>query len=545
MRLLAALTAFSIGLAAQTNTAPAVSGAGNKAERLEWFRDLGFGLFIHWSVDSQIGSVISHSLVGASKDYSDRYFRDLPKTFNPHKYNPTDWAALAKLAGLKYVVFTTKHHNGFVMFPSKTTDFGIASTPFKRDITGELVKAFREQGIAPGFYFSPDDFHFLHQRGQTLQRNTPEVAPVNVPGLLAYDQTQIRELLGNYGPIDVLFFDGPEQGLRELAWEVQPNIVVTRGAIATPEQYVPGARIEGPWESNLTMGTQWQYKPTNDTYKSGTELITLLLETRAKGGNLLLNVGPKPDGELPIEQEERLREVALWMFINGEAIYGVRPWVVPSERSAIETYWFTRKKDTDILYVAVSPKERWKYGEWKDITLRSVRLGTDGKVEVLGQSDEILEYQPKVTPKTTWRQAPDGLHIRAMRAQRIYNDRKWPNPVVLKITSAKPAFTPPEVSEAKWRWDPAKRVAVLEAELKSMSNQAALDVAFEYRSVKGLDLTERAGTFTRTALQRRTATGTFMAVVPWKPGDVMEYRAVVRHPLLETFSIEQKAEVKP
>lgn len=544
MRLIASLVTFSVCLAAQTNVAPAVSGEGNKAERLEWFRDLGFGLFIHWSVDSQIGSVISHSLVGASKDYTDRYFATLPKTFNPHKYNPSDWAALAKLAGIRYVVFTTKHHNGFTMYPSKTTNFGIQSTPFKRDITGELVTAFREQGIAPGFYFSPDDFHYLHEHGVRLQRNTPEVAPVNVPGLLAYDQAQIKELLGNYGPIDVLFFDGPEQGLRELAWKMVPDIVVTRGAIATPEQYVPGALIPGAWESNLTMGTQWQYKPTNDSYKTGTEMIGLLLETRAKGGNLLLNIGPKPDGELPIEQEERLREIALWMFINGEMIYGVRPWIVPSESAKGEKYWFTKKKDADVLYVAVRPDERWKYGEWKDITLRSVSLPQNGTVEVLGQSGEILEYQPKVLPKTTWEQTANGLKIHAMRAQRIYNDRKWPNPVVLKITGAKPAFAPPVVSDARWHWNAAKRVAVLEADLKSMSNQVSLEVAFEYRSVKGLDITERAGAFTRTPFQRRTATGTFSTELPWKPGDLMEYRAVVRHPLLETYSIEQKADIK-
>ncbi len=544
MRLIASLVTFSLCLAAQTNNAPAVAGEGNKAERLEWFRDAGFGLFIHWSVDSQLGSVISHSLAGASQDYRERYFRDLPKTFNPRKFNPDDWAALAKLAGIKYVVFTTKHHNGFTMYPSKTTEFGIQSTPFKRDINGELMNAFRAQGIAPGYYFSPDDFLHLHKKGIPIQRNIPEVAPANVPGLLDLDQAQLRELLGNYGPIDVIFFDGPAEGLRELAWKMQPNIVVTRGAIATPEQYVPGARIEGPWESCITMGTQWQYKPTNDVYKSGGELIALLIETRAKGGNLLLNVGPKPDGELPIEQEERLREVALWMFINGESIYGVRPWIVPSESAGQETYWFTKKKDADVLYVAVRPNERWKYGAWKDLTLRSVALAPGGKVEVLGQSDELLEYQPKVIPKTTWHQAADGLHIRAMHAQRIYNDRKWPNPVVLKITGARPAFTPPEVSEARWRWDPAKKVAVLTADLKNLSNQAALEVGFEYRSVKGLDLTERAGSFTRTVLVRRTATGPFTAEVPWKPGDVMEYRAVVRHPLLEAFSIEQKAEVK-
>jgi len=183
------------------------------------------------------------------------------------------------------------------------------------------------------------------------------------------------------------------------------------------------------------MGTQWQYKPTNEVYKSGGELIGLLIETRAKGGNLLLNVGPKPDGELPIEQEGRLREIALWMFVNQESIYAVRPWVVTNEKDL----WFTRKKDEDTVYVFVKEKERWRHGEWKEIILKSVQATEKTQASVLGQNDKALEYQSEVIPKTTWKQQADGLHIRAMRAQRLYNDRKWPNPVVLKITNVKPA----------------------------------------------------------------------------------------------------------
>src|SRR5690349_4682443 len=134
----------------------------NRPERVEWFRDQGFGLFIHWSVDSQLGVVISHSLVGASEDFTRRFFTELPQTFNPRKFHPQDWAALAKLAGVKYAVFTTKHHSGFAMWDTATTPFGIRNTPFHRDIFGEVVAAFREQGISPGIYFSPDDFHWLH-----------------------------------------------------------------------------------------------------------------------------------------------------------------------------------------------------------------------------------------------------------------------------------------------------------------------------------------------------------------------------------------------
>lgn len=411
--------------------------AGNRPDRLEWFRDLGFGLFIHWSLDSQIGSVISHSMVGASEDYLKRFTGDLPRSFNPWKFRPREWAVLARLAGMKYVVFTAKHHSGFCMFETATTDFSIMKTPFRRDITGEILAAFREEGLAPGLYFSPDDFYWLYRHGKLIQRNQPSVFPANNPGLLAYDQAQVRELLTKYGPVEVLFLDGPPEGLRELAWQLRPEIVVTRGAIQTPEQSVPGAPLEGAWESCLTMGTSWQYQPTNEVYKPGRELIRLLIETRAKGGNLLLNVGPKPDGELPIEQEERLREIALWMFVNQESIYAVRPWVVTNEKDL----WFTKKKDEDTVYVFVEEKERWRYGEWKELILRSVQATEKTQASVLGQNDQALEYRSDVIPKTTWKQEPDGLHIRAMHAQRIPDNRRWPNPVVLKITNVKPAET--------------------------------------------------------------------------------------------------------
>ena len=421
---------------------PALAQVGpnlNRAERLEWFRDQGFGMFIHWSADSQLGSVISHSMVGADEGYLDRFVNVLPRTFNPRKFYPQDWAVLARLAGMRYVVFTAKHHSGFCMFDTATTGFNIMRTPFQRDITAEVLSAFRAQGLAAGLYFSPDDFWWLYKNNKTLQRNIPDVQPSNNPGLLAHDRAQVKELMTRYGKIDVVFFDGEAQGLRDLAWELQPDVVVTRGAMETPEQYIPGAPLEGAWEACLTMGTQWQYKPTNEVYKSGGQLISTLIETRAKGGNLLLNVGPKPDGELPIEQEERLREVALWMFINSEMIYGVRPWVVTNEGD----FWFTRKKDTDTLYVAVKTKEPWKYGEWKEIVLRSVRATPETQAGVLSQNDKVLEYSPQVTPQTTFRQESDGLHIRAMRSQRIYNDRTWPNPVVIKLTHVQPAPNAP------------------------------------------------------------------------------------------------------
>lgn len=338
---LAALTA-----AAQNELPP---GSLNQADRLEWLRDLGFGLFIHWSVDSQTGVVISHSLAGADDAYTNRFYNELPKTFNPRKFYPQDWAALAKLAGIRYVVFTAKHHSGFAMWDTKTTDFGVMNTPFKRDITGEILSAFREQGIVPGLYFSPDDFWWLWKNKIDIQRHIPAVQPRSNPGLMKLDLDQLRELLTRYGPIEVLFLDGEPHQLRDLAWKLRPETVVTRGAIQTPELYVPGIPLEGTWEACFTMGTAWQYQPQNENYKTGGQVIDILVETRAKGGNLLLNIGPKPDGELPIEQEERLREVALWMQVNQEAIYAVRPWVITNEQNV----WFTKAKDADTVYAIV------------------------------------------------------------------------------------------------------------------------------------------------------------------------------------------------
>jgi len=511
--------------------AAAALGAQNQPDRLEWFRDQGFGLFIHWSVDSQLGTVISHSLAGASDDYTNRFFTELPKTFNPRKFHPEDWAALARLAGVRYVVFTAKHHSGFAMWETKTTNFGINHTPFQKDIFSEVLRAFRDQGIAPGVYFSPDDFHWLHENKITINRG-PEFDPPRHPGLLALDQAQLKELMTGYGPIDVVFLDGAPEGLREEAWSLQPKTVVTRGAMTTPEQYLPGVPLEGAWEACITMGTSWQYQPRNEVYKSGYELIRLLFETRAKGGNLLLNVGPKPDGELPIEQEERLRELALWMFVNAEAIYGVRPWVVTNE----QTVWFTKRKDDTALYAIVA--EPWKRGDWKDFVIRSARATDRTEVSVLGQNDKVLEYS-KIVPKTTWKQEADGLHVHAMFAQRLQDNYRWPNPLVLKLANVQPALTPPRVETTTAVRNGSG--VTLQAIVHSLGDAKTLEVSFEYRSLKGLDVNERSGTWQVTPMQRLTAPGTVSAdVSAWEPGVAYEFRAVVKHPVLTIYGDSKK-----
>ena len=413
--------------------------AHNQAENLEWLKDAGFGLFIHWSVDSQLGVVISHSLVGASDDYAKYFFNELPETFNPKHFDADQWTRLARVAGFQYVVFTAKHHSGFCMFDTKTSDFDIMNTPFSRDVLKELVDAFRKQGIKIGLYFSPDDFHVLYKQGTLISRRRPEAMPENNPALMAVNKAQVKELLTAYGDIDIMFLDGPkgytDGGLKDLIWKLQPDCTITRGAIVTPEisastgQSLPEDVLIEPWEANFTMGTAWHFKPTNETYYPGRIWIQNLIETRAKGGTMLLNIGPEPTGEIPQPQENILREIAAWMAINREAIYGVRPWSVIQEGDI----WYTQSKDGKALY-AFACGEVWAMGERKTLLLTKVKAGPQTKISILGQNDQVLEYKPEVIPTTRWTQTDDELVISAIRAQRIYNDRQWSNPIVFKIT---------------------------------------------------------------------------------------------------------------
>lgn len=407
----------------------------NKPERVQWFQDLAFGLFIHWNVDATLGAVISHSLSGASESYREKYFQELPQFFNPEKFNPAAWAKLAKLAGMKYMVFTSKHHSGFCMWDTKTTTFNVMNTPFKRDITKELIDAFRKEGIAIGLYFSPEDFHYFHKNKIPVGRlQHPQHFPAQNPGLMEYDKRQLKELFTQYGKIDILFIDGPGDGLREYAWSLNPELVITRDAMNTPEQTTPNQSLPRPWEACYTMGTDWGYKPTNDPHKTGTQVINMLTEIRAKGGNFLLNIGPKPDGDIQIEQENLLREVALWNFANSEAIYAVKPLPVIRE----ENVWYTQSNDEKYIYAFItrSSADDWKYGDRKTIVLTHIEGNKNTKVTTLGYQAELVEYRKDYDAATYLAPTPLGLVISAVNGQRFYTNNKWPNSVVLRIENA-------------------------------------------------------------------------------------------------------------
>ncbi len=535
--------ALSLLLAFAAAAQQAAPRRTNDPAAVELFRDRGLGLFIHWSVDAPLGGVISHSLVGASPDYVDRFFRLLPGQFNPNRFEPDKMAALAKLAGFEYVMFTSKHHAGFCMWETATTPFSVGHTPYGKDLMRELIGAFRKQGIAIGLYFSPDDFWWLHQKGIPLNRHVKGVYPQEIPEFMDYTRRQLREIFTKYGTIDYFFFDGPAEQLTDFAWQLQPNLVITRGVMETPEQYIPGVPLKGAWEGNLTMGTEWPWKPTNEVYKSGTELIEIMIETRAKGGNLLLNIGPKPDGEIAIEQESRLREIALWNFVNVDSLKSVRPWVITNENNI----WFTKHKSEKTVYAFLTKMSPWKLGEAKTVTLRSVRATPETKITVLGQNDEIVEYRPEITPKTVWKQDEAGLHITAYRAQRLYTDRRWPNPIVLKITKAEPGLTPPEVSTSGAEWNGGSRTAVLRGSLTNLGNVARVEVGFQYREKKGgTDLSERTEPWTDLPGVARASTGDFSHNLTGLAANrAYEFRARVRHPLITMYGEEKTFRTAP
>jgi alpha-L-fucosidase len=287
-----------------------------------------------------------------------------------------------------------------------------------------------------GLYFSPEDFLFFHKNDIPLGRlQDKRQYPANNPALMEYDKQQIKELLTNYGKIDIMFFDGPGDGLREFAWSINPDLVITRDAMNTPEQNIPGKASPRPWEACYTMGTDWQYKPTNDPHKSGTEIINMLIEIRAKGGNFLLNVGPKPNGEIQIEQESLLREIALWNFANSEAIYAVKPLPVIRDKDI----WFTQSNDEKSIYAFVTKKSDsdWKYGQRRDFLLPMIEGNAQTKVSVLGYKSELVEYVNNFDASVKLANTSIGLAVSAVNGQRFYTNRQWPNAVVLKIENAK------------------------------------------------------------------------------------------------------------
>lgn len=503
----------------------------NKPERQEWLRDLGFGMFIHWSMDSQLGVVIGHSMVGASDDYTNRFINELPKTFDPTDFDPHKIARQAKLAGMKYIVFTTKHHSGFCMWDTKTTDFNITNTPYKKDLLKEYVEGVRKAGLAVGFYYSPEDFNFLRDNDILVRRRGLDLSDDMKSKYNDFIRQQTHELFSNYGKIDILFIDGsPKEACKDEAWNLQPDLVITRGAVSTPEQRLPGIANDNLWESCVTMGTQWQYKPTNDDLKSAGRVIEILIETRAKGGNLLLDIGPDPFGEIPDPEARNLTEMAAWHFINHEAIESVRPWIILRE----ENIWFTASKDRKTVYAIITGYPEWTRGERKEFVIGSVKVTPQTKISVLGQNDKVVEYNPNTDPISRFKQTEQGLEISVVRAQRIYNNSKWPNPITVKLENVVPALDPPVIETGEGKT--LKNNLVLNGELLKTGDDEKLKFGFEYRPYAGFVENLYATHWETTAFTDLTDKSKFSVQIDNLKKDTQyEYRAVVVHPKMRIY----------
>jgi len=309
-------------------------------------------MFIHWGLYS-----ILAGKWGGRDDYAEwiRNLAHIPVTeydklverFNPTLFDADKWIGMAKDAGAKYVTITTKHHDGFCLFDSKLTDFCVRSTPFKRDIMAEMAAASRRAGIHQCWYHSIMDWHhpdYLPRRD--WEAETRPVGNAKFTRYVEYLHGQVTELLTKYGDVGVMWFDGQWEGtwthelgkaLYAKCRSLQQNVIVNNrvegwsgdkitdhlGDFGTPEQEIPATGIAGQdWESCITMNDNWGYNAQDHHFKSPEELIGLLVEAASKGGNLLLNVGPKPDGTFPDESIERLAAIGKWMRVNGSAIYG-------------------------------------------------------------------------------------------------------------------------------------------------------------------------------------------------------------------------------
>jgi alpha-L-fucosidase len=404
-------------------------------KNLEKWRDLKFGIIMHWGLYAQIGVVESWGLCSEDQSFQDRngmnytdykemYF-GLIKKFNPQNFDPGKWADAAQKAGMKYMVFTTKHHDGFCMFDTRQTDFKITGKdcPFhdnpESNIAKYVFEAFRNKGFMTGAYFSKPDWHnpsYWTPLLATPNRNNNydiRKYPERWKDFRDFTFNQINELTSDYDKLDILWLDGgwvrPDSTINDEVrswgydipkWEQdinmprivqmarrnQPGILIVDRTVhgpyedyRTPEQSVPDTALPYPWESNMTMTQSWGYnfKPE---YKSTDFIIHTLIDVVSKGGNFLLNVAPTPDGTFEDEALKRLKEIGEWMNVNGEGIYATRHWECFGEGKNIR---FTKSKDGKYLYVFAM--------EWPGATIQIKSLKTNKGLNtvMLGSKSKI------------------------------------------------------------------------------------------------------------------------------------------------------------
>ena len=417
--------------------------------KLEHWQDLKFGMIIHWGLYAVPGIIESWQLCSeswierdsaSSYDKYKNWYWGLKNEFNPVNFNPEQWASAAKDAGMRYVVFTTKHHDGFAMFDTKESDFKITDGPFKNNpranVTKYVFEAFREKNFMIGAYFSKPDWHseyFWWPKYATPDRNVNydiRKYPWRWNKFKEFTYSQISELVHGYGRIDILWLDGgwvrPLETVNDevrawgapippwsqhvdmpriaaMARQAQPGLLMVDRTVhgpyenyQTPEQRIPKEKLDHPWESCITLGDAWGFVP-NDQYKSSERIIHTLIEVVAKGGSLLLGVGPGADGTLNTVQITRLREIGDWLSKNGSAIYSTRTTV----RYQSNNTFFTSGKGGELYALVCLPSHLTvpTVIEWRGNVPRkgtSVKLlHNNAKVKWKAIGDHVKIYLPK------------------------------------------------------------------------------------------------------------------------------------------------------
>jgi alpha-L-fucosidase len=338
-------------------------GAAETNSRTVWYRRAKFGMFIHWGPYSLASVEASWPIMRPKTGgISETDYRALYRRFNPTRFDPGAFIDLARSAGQRYLVLTTKHHDGFCLFDSSYTQYKITNTPYEKDIVAMLAKACQADDMPLGFYYSPPDLTHPAYRDTSkpaAENWNGEPTRPEWPLYLDYMQLQLTELLTRYGPAALIWFDGLNhqekydgQRFIQLIHDLQPDTLVnnrigTEGDFETPEQFIPkaiptkGTRITGIdpsvashlkggvpapedfrlWETCMTINDTWAYNKNDRNYKSSQFLIQSLVEVASRGGNFLLNVGPQPDGVIQPEFQDRLRDIGKWLTINGDSIY--------------------------------------------------------------------------------------------------------------------------------------------------------------------------------------------------------------------------------
>ncbi|UCH36302.1 MAG: alpha-L-fucosidase [Armatimonadota bacterium] len=335
---------------------PTTEQAQAAAERMSWWTDARFGMFIHWGVYAVPAR--GEWIMNDAQIPADEYAR-FADEFRPTRYDPAQWIAFAKEAGMKYVVLTTRHHDGFSLFDSGVSGFTAPKTAAGRDLIREYVQACRAAGMKVGFYYSLLDWRYQPYW------DGPEKDPEGWAAFREYVHAQVRELMTNYGKIDILWYDGgwpygplawQSRELNAMVRQLQPHIIINNRSMLpedfdTPEQKIePAAR---PWESCMTMNDAWGYVPSNPRYKRTDELIWNLVRCVSWGGNYLLNVGPKADGTFPLLARIRLGQIGRWMKANGESVHSCGPAPFAAEAVGLTT----AKGDTVYLHLFRWPGE--------------------------------------------------------------------------------------------------------------------------------------------------------------------------------------------